>query len=404
VHTVSGPTVEGGTILFEEGRIVAIGTEVAVPEEAERIAVGGKHVYPGLIAANTILGLVEIGAVKATQDHAEVGDIKPSVRAEVAVNPDSEQFPVARANGVALSLTVPSGGLISGTSALLMLDGWTWEDMTLKAPVGLHVRWPRMTVGRPPGVTKAEAEKQLKRRDAQIQKIRNAFSEARAYLKAKGAEAQESVPFHDTDVRWEAMGPALRKEIPVFVHANDLRQIQAAVSWAKEEGVRMVLVGGRDAWRAAELLKEKDIPVIVAGIHVVPRRRWEAYDAPFTNPLRLHETGVRFCIAGRGGYHRERNLPYQAATAAAYGLPKAEALKAVTLYPAQILGVSDRVGSLEVGRDATLMVTDGDPLEIRTQVERLYIQGRDVDLTSRHTQLYEKYRTKYRRLGLAGER
>ncbi|MFQ6112927.1 MAG: amidohydrolase family protein [bacterium] len=406
IHTVRGETIANGTVVFVDGKITALGKDVALPEGTEQIEIEDKHVYPGLIAANTVLGLVEINAVRATRDFAEVGDVNPNVRAEVSINPDSELLPVARANGITAALSIPTGGLISGTSALIMLDGWTWEALTLKAPIGLHVRWPAMGVSRSPFVTKSK-EEQLKERDKNLQKIRDAFAEARAYLRAKEAEAKEGVPYHDTDLRWEAMIPVLKKEIPVFVHANEIRQIQAAMDWASEEDIKMVLVGGQDAWRVADLLKEKNVPVIVGGTHRLPMRRWEAYDTPFTLPLKLYEAGVTFCIATQGGSFgaaHERNLPYQAAMAAAYGLPKEEALKAVTLYPAQILGVAGQVGSLEVGKDATLIVTDGDPLEITTNVEWEFIQGRKIDLSSRHTQLYQKYKTKYQRMGLTNGR
>lgn len=397
IHTVSGPTIETGTVLFVDGKIVAVGTEVELPEDTEPINIAGKHVYPGLIAANTRLGLIEIGAVRATRDFAEVGDTKPNIRAEAAINPDSELLPVTRANGITLAQSVPSGGLISGTSALIMLDGWTWEEMTLEAPVGLHVNWPWMRVNQAPWVTK-KAEEQIKQRDENIKKIRDAFAEARAYLKAKESETQKGVPYHNTDLRWEAMIPVLKKELPVFVHANETLQIQAAIDWITDEDLKMVLVGGRDAWRAADLLKEKSVPVILGGVHNLPLRRWEGYDTPFVNAVRLYESGVSFCIALNFDASNARNLPYHAATAAAYGLPKEEALRSITLYPAQILGAADRVGSIEVGKDATLIVTDGDPLEIMTHVEQEFIQGRKIDLSSRHTQLYEKYRTKYQRL------
>lgn len=406
IHTVSGSVIENGTILFVDGKITALGTSVDLPAGTERIDIHGKHVYPGLIVANTVLGLVEINAVRATRDFTEVGDVNPNVRAEASINPDSELLPVARANGITLALSIPTSGIIAGTSALIMLDGWTWEDLTLMAPIGLHVRWPSMGTSRSPFVRKSK-EEQLKERDEKLQKIREAFREARAYLKAKEAESQKGVPYHDTDLRWEAMISVLKKEIPVFVHANEIRQIQAAVDWASDEEIKMVLVGGQDAWRVTDLLKEKNIPVVIGGIHRLPMRRWEAYDMPFTLPLKLYEAGIAFCIASQGGSFgaaHERNVPYHAATAAAYGLPKEEALKAVTLYPAQILGVADRVGSLEVGKDATLIVTDGDPLEITTQVEREFIQGRTIDLNSRHTQLYKKYKTKYQRLGLTNGR
>ncbi|MFQ5602116.1 MAG: amidohydrolase family protein [bacterium] len=399
IHTVSGETIENGAVLFVDGKITALGQNVDLPEGTEEIDVQGKHVYPGLIAANTALGLVEIGAVRASRDYAELGDIKPNVRAEAAINPDSELFPVTRANGITLTLSVPSGGLISGTSALIMLDGWTWEDMTLKAPAGLHVRWPRMVAGGRSRFFRQSASDLLKRRDESLQKIQDAFAEARAYLKTKEAEmSNKGTPYHATDLRWEAMIPVLKKQAPVFIHADEILQIQASVNWATQEDVNMVLVGGRDAWRITELLKAKNIPVIIGGVLTTPMRRWEAYDTPYKNALRLHEAGVSFCIGFSFEAAHARNLPYHAAMAAAYGLPKEEALKAVTLYPAQILGVADRVGSLEVGKDATLIVTNGDPLEIMTRVEQEFIQGRKIDLTSRHTQLYEKYKSKYERL------
>ncbi len=402
IHTLAGETVENGTILFDKGKIVAIGTTVDVPDNCRVVDVTGLHVYPALIAANTVIGLVEIPAVRATRDFAEVGEIKPNVRAEEAINPDSEVIPVTRANGIGLALSVPQGGLISGTSALIMLDGWTWEQMTLKAPVGLHVRWPNMAIRRGPRVRKSPAEQQ-KEIDEKIRKIRQAFADARAYWKAKQAEKQRGVPYHDTDSRWEAMIPVLEGKVPVFVHANSLREIQAAVAWAEEEGIRMVLVGGYDAWRMADVLKEKNIPVIIAGVHRLPLRRWEAYDTPFTVAAKLHNAGVKFCIATEGspfGAAHERNLPYHAATAAAYGLPAEDALKAVTRYAAEILGVADRVGTLEVGKDATLIVTTGDPLQITTEVKQMYIQGRPIDLSNRHTMLYHKYEEKYRQMGI----
>ena len=394
VHTVSGVVLDNATVLFENGKITGLGKEVRVAPGVERIDVAGKHIYPSLIDANTTLGLVEIGSVRATRDLAETGSINPNVRAEAAINPDSELLPVARANGVALALSVPQGGVISGTSAFIMLDGWTYEQLTLKAPVGLHINWPSMTIRQNNPFFQQSEEEQRKQMHENLQRIRNAFAEARAYKKAKEAEQQKGVPYHATDSRWEAMLPVLEKQVPVFVNANEIKQIQAAVQWATDEDVKLVIVGGSDSWRVADLLKAKDISVIYGPIHDTPNRRWEAYDTPFTGPLKLQQAGVRFCIADFDNSN-VRNLPYQAATAAAYGLPKDEALKAITLYPAQILGVADRVGSLEVGKDATLFVSTGDPLEIKTQVEQLFIQGRKIDLGNKHRALHEKYSKKY---------
>jgi len=393
VHTVSGSVLQNAVVLFENGKITALGNDVRIPPGVERLDVTGKHVYPSLIDANTTLGLVEIGAVRATNDLTEAGSINPNVRAEAAINPDSELLPVARANGVALALSVPQGGVIAGTSAFITLDGWTGEQLTIKAPAGLHINWPRMTIFRSPFFQQSD-EEQRKQTNENLKKIRDAFAEARAYKKAKEAEQQKGVPYHATDSRWEAMIPVLEKKIPVFVNAGEIKQIQAAVQWAADEDVKLVITGAADAWRVADLLKAKDVAVVYGQVLSVPNRRWEAYDTPFTTPMKLHQAGVRFCIAD---FESEmvRNLPYQAAMASAYGLPKEEALKAITLYPAQILGVADRVGSLEAGKDATLFVSDGDPLEIKTQVSQLFIRGRKIDLGNKHRALYEKYAKKY---------
>lgn len=391
IHTISGPVINGGTILFENGKITGLGTNLTLPANTEVLNAEGKHVYPGLISADTYLGLTEIGSVRASRDYNETGRINPNVRAEVAFNPESELIPVTRANGILTVVTAPRGGLISGLSAMMMLDGWTWEDMTLTAPVALNVQWPAMNISRR---TKEVEEEHKKQREKNLAELSSAFRDARSYRTSKLSGRNEQ----EMDVRWEAMIPMLERRIPVVVWANEVQQIQAAVAWADQEGVRMILGGGNDAWRVADLLKRRDIPVLAGGIHRVPMRRFEAFDEPFTLPKKLHDAGIRFAIISREEAAHERNLPYQAAHAAAYGLPQDEALKAITLYPAQILGVADRIGSIASGKDATLIVTTGDPLEITTRVDVAFIQGRKVDLSSRHTMLYEKYKEKYRRL------
>ena len=335
VHTVSGGVIEGATVLFESGVITGIGTDLALPENTRVIDVTGKHLYPGLIAAPTTLGLTEIGSVWATHDNIETGNVTPSVRAVTAVNPDSEYFPVARANGILTALTMPGGGLISGLSGLIAMDGWTTEGMTLVATVGLHVRWPSYRVRDIPGL--GSREDQIKDRRAALTRLRDAFRDARAYMIAKEAESTGGT-FHPSDLGWESMIPVLKKEMPVFIHASEEKQIHAAIDWALAEDLRIVLVGGADVWRVADRLKENDIPVIIGAVHYLPSRRWEAYDAPFTNALKLHEAGLAFCIGEGGGASNVRNLPYHAATAAAYGLPKEEALKSVTLYPCEDSG------------------------------------------------------------------
>lgn len=395
IHPVSGPDIPNGTVLFENGKITAMGAQVTVPAGAETIDVTGRHVYPGLIDADTDIGLEEIGEVRATVDRRETGDINPNAKAEVAINPGSEIIPVTRSNGVTVALTAPSGGVISGQSALIYLDGWTWEDMTLKAPIAMQVSWPRMTTVTAWWMRQSE-EDQIKRRDESLKKIADAFDDARAYWTAKKAGS----PGLENDSRWEAMIPVLEGKLPVIVDANEIRQIQAAVAFAEREKIKLIINGGYDAPACADLLKRDHIPVIVGGIHRDPMRRGDAYDAPFTVPARLHEAGIQYCITGGGGASNERNLPYQAATAAAYGLPKDEALKAVTLYPAQILGAADRIGSLEVGKDATLIVTTGDILDIPTHVELEFMQGRHIDLSDKQKILWLKYQEKYKRMGI----
>ena len=399
IHPVTGPEIPNGTILFDNGKIVSLGTNISVPANAEKIDVTGKHVYPGLINANSTLGLTEIGAVRATNDYAEAGRINPNVRAEIAVNPESELIPTTRANGVLIANVMPEAGAISGRSAAIMLDGWTAEDVVLKAPVGLVVNWPRMTISRSPFVRQTE-EEQKKEREKQLKEIRDAFAEARAYMIAKKAEAGSGIPYHASDLRWESMIPVLEKKVPVLVNANEIQQIEAAVQWGKDEGVRVVIVSGRDSWRAAELLKANNVPVIVGPLLDEPNRRWLPYDDAFTVPSKLFAAGVQFAISGEGEAMGERNTPYHAAMAASYGLPKEEALKAITINAAKVLGIDGLVGSLEPGKDASLIVTNGDPLEIETNVQMEFIQGKKIDLRSRHTILYNKYQEKYKQLGI----
>jgi len=401
VHTVSGAVLPRTDLLIVDGRIARIGPGLTAPAGAEVVDLSNRRVYPGLIAASTTLGLEEISSVRATVDTAEVGAINPNARAQVAINPDSELIPVARANGVLTVHTNPlaqgdeqsAPALLAGTSVLLRLDGWTWEDMTLRSAVGLHVYWPSPVGaqrGRAPSPVAAEERK--KRFSDQLKTLRNAFATARAYLRAKDAAGGHVA---EIDLRWEAMLPALRGEQPVFVHADDLKQIDGVLDWARDEHLRVILVGGRDAWRVADRLKAADIAVIVGGAFDLPGRRDDGYDDVYANAGRLQAAGVRFCLAGSGGVAggatNARNLPYEAGMAAAFGLAPDEALKAITLYPAQILGVGAELGSLEVGKRATLIVTDGDPLEIPTQVKLAFIDGARLDLRSRHTALYEKY-------------
>jgi imidazolonepropionase-like amidohydrolase len=391
VHTVSGATIAKAVVLFDKGKITAVGADVPLPEGVKKIDAAGKHVYPGLIAANATVGLIEIDAIRATVDHTEVGLINPNVRAQAAVNPDSEVIPVTRANGVLLMQASPRGPLLQGQSALMALDGWTWEEMTLAAPLAVHLNWPAT---QPVSANAASSAQQNEDRSRQLTILRKAMDDARAYRTAKQANSGVAV-----DLRWEAMIPVLERRLPLHVQADRAPEIQAAIGFAAKENVKIVIVGGYDAVQSAELLKKQDIPVIINTVNRLPLRQSDAYDAAFTLPERLRKTGVKYCICDGGRFEASglRNLPYEAAAAAAYGLPADEALKAITLYPAQILGVAERVGSLEAGKDATLFVADGDILEIASNVEMAFIGGRAVDLNNRHKRLFEKYQEKQRR-------
>ncbi len=376
IHTVSGDTIERGTLVFREGRIVELGKRVEIPADAEVIDAAGKHVYPSLIEANSDIGLVEINSVSATVDSSETGSINANVRSAFAFNADSELIPVNRANGILLAVSAPSGGLVSGRSSLMMMDGWAWEDMTLKADTAMHVRWPRS--------------------ESEVKRLAELFEQTKRYIAARDAARPLEQP---KDLRLEAMRQVVEGEIPLIVAATSLDQIEAAVSFAKQQAVSLIISGGYDAPLCAELLKQEKVPVIISGIYRVPQRRHGAYDEGYTLAKKLSDAGIAFCISagGRFGATGIRNLPYNAATAAAYGLSEEEALRAITLSPAEILGVSDRVGSLQVGMDATLFIADGDILETPTQVLNAFVQGRAVDLSNKQTQLYRKYTTKQER-------
>lgn len=394
IHPVSHAEVTNGTIVFADGKIVALGTDVTVASDVLRVDGTGKHVYPGLFCAGGRMGLFEIDAVRATNDYEEAGSLNPNVRAEVAVNPESEHIPVTRANGVLLTLTAPSGGLLSGTSAVLQLDGWTWEQMTLRAPIGLHVQWPRSEPVSASWIDGAGDRNTARENDWNaLQKV---WDEANRYRLARQAGTVEA----HSDARFEAMIPVLEGKLPIIVNADTRGQIQSAVAFADQHRAKLILMGGYDAEACAPLLRDRNIPVIIPTVFRSPMRRSDPFDASYTLADRLRRAGIRFCIAGLDRWEAPnlRNLPYHAATAVAYGLPRDEALKAITLYPAEILGVADRVGSLEVGKDATLFVSDGDPLNVRTQVVEAYIQGRTVDLQNRHQRLWRKYQEKYRQL------
>ena len=396
IHTISNGVIEG-SILFNKGKIIRIAKYITPPKDCEVIDLKGKHVYPGMIAAVSGLGLVEINAVAVTNDHSERGDFNPNVRTNVAFNPDSEIIPTTRSNGILIANVIPASGLVSGQSSVMMLDGWTWENATLSFPSGLHINWPNMNSG----ARTDNDKKRLKAAKQQLDDLEKMIKDARAYARLRKTKSRLAENYHNEDLRWESMIPYVEKKLPIFVHANEVRQIEGSISWANRHNLEIVIVGGKDAWRTTELLVKNRIPVIYEGVTSLPFRRFEDYDQAYKTPSILYEKGVQFCISDYGYAGRAeqiRNLPYQASMAASYGLPKEAAFRAVTLSVAEILGIDKKVGSLEEGKDATLFISDGDPLEIRTNIIQAFIQGKKIDMGDRHKSLYSKYKEKYRQL------
>lgn len=400
IHTVSHGDIPLGGLLVVDGVIDRIWSG-KTPDlgpgfaNAERLDADGLRCYPGMIGANTTTGLVEISAVRATLDYDEVGDMTPEVRAAVSINPDSTIIPVTRLNGVLTVGVLPSGGLVPGRASLVRLDGWTWEDMTINDDMGLVINWPNMRTINSPRMRTSE-EDQIKNRDRNIEQISELFARARAYFAARAAD-----PTISEDIRLDAMAGVCSGRTPALISANELEQIEAAALWADENNVRAVIVGGRDSWLCADLLKRLDIPVIITGTHKTPRRRDSDFDESYTLPSKLEAAGVRWCLASSGGAFEtphERNLPYQAATAVAYGLDRDAAIRAITLSPAEILGADGTLGSIDKGKAATLLLTDGDPLEQTTRIHLALIDGRRIELASKQTELNEKYREKYEQL------
>jgi imidazolonepropionase-like amidohydrolase len=388
VYPVSGPEIVGGAVLVRDGKIAEVGAKIAVPRGARVIEVKGLRVYPGLIDSATEIGLSEIGSVRETQDTDEIGDFNPQLRALIAVNPASEHIPVARANGITSVITMPGGGVICGQAALIHLDGWTWQEMEIRPSAAMILRFPLIQSARsrafadaPSRTPYAEARRNYERR---LRELSEFFERARRYQKAKAAGPVEK------DLKLEAMLPVLEKKLPVVILAQRERAIREALKFAEKEQIRVVLAGGDEAWKAAAELKAKTVPVILGPTLRLPSQEDDPYDKPVTQPAELHKAGVKIAF-GSFSTSAARNLPYQAANAVAFGLPHAVALQAVTLTAAEIWGVADQLGSIEKGKLADLIVTDGDPLEARTQIKQCFIRGQAVDLESKHLRLYKKY-------------
>src|SRR2546430_922407 len=360
---VTSAAIPNGTIVFSNGLITAVGASVTIQSNATVIDGTGLFVYPGLIDAGSHVGLEEISAVPGTVDTAELGDINPNARAEVAVNPHSNVIPVTRVNGITSVVTEPEGGIISGSSALLNLAGWTPQEMTLKAPLAMHVHVPRLAAkafDEQPQDEEA-AKEAAKNYTKQIDKLRDAFKDAQAYSRASMARTNHpDIKRIDRDLILEALVPVVEGRVPVVMHANLERDIRAALKFADEFKLKVILADADDVARVIPELKSRNIAVILGPILSLPPREDDPYDLIFTNAKTLNDAGIAFAIQS-GDAHNARNLPYNAAACAAFGLPKEVALRSVTIAPAQIFGVADKVRSLETGKLANIIVNDGDP-------------------------------------------
>jgi len=392
VHVGNGQILNNTSIEVNDGKITAIGANVSASGNSITVDASGKHVYPGLILSNSNLGLLEVSSVRATVDATEIGEYNPSVRSLVAYNTDSRVINTLKTTGVTLANIVPQGGKISGSSSIVQLDAWNWEDAAYAADNGIHMNMPAL-YARPNryaaflGAPTPQGDP-IKKGLEEIEEIKQFFREAKAY---------GSQPSHEkTNLKFAAVQGLFTKKQKLFIHCDVVREILAAIDFKKEFDFDIVLIGASESHQIADLLKQHSIPVILNQMHSLPTMEDDGVDQPYKLPYQLQKAGVLFAINDEDGQHRGKNLPFNAGTAVAYGLTKEEALSAITLNAAKILGIADRTGSLEVGKDANIVISDGDILDMRSnKISNMLIQGRMVDLTDKHKQLYERYKGKY---------
>lgn len=392
-HLGTGEAIENSAIGFENGKITFVGTADKADKTAFATIINatGKDVYPGFIAPNNQLGLVEIEAVRATRDDREVGFFNPNIRSIIAYNTDSKVTPTIRSNGVLLSQITPQGGRISGQSSVVQLDAWNWEDATVNTDEGIWMSWPRYYTWTgwwaEPGEIKMNDDY-----NEQVQAIKDYFKEAKAYANAQ--------PSDEKNLKFEAMKGLFldgEKSKTLYVRVDFSKAMMEVVNFAKAEDIEVVLVGANDAWMITDFLKENDISLIISQTHRLPSREDEDVDMPFKTPKILSDAGINFALSINDMW-QQRNLPFQAGHAVGYGLDYEKAVQAVTLNPAEIMGIEDTYGSLETGKSATLFISKGDVLDMRTcEVEQAFIDGREIDLNNKHKALYEKFKAKYNR-------
>lgn len=396
VHIGNGQVLNNATVVMVDGKITAVGTNVNIPSGAQRIDATGKHVYPGLILSSTNLGLVEVPSVRATNDVQEIGDMNPDVRSITAYNVDSKIINTLRSNGVLLANIVPEGGLLSGTSSVVQLDAWTPHDAAYKTDEGVHFNMPSL-LPRPEGRfggfgrgggPNANQTDPVKEGLEKVEQLKSFFRQAEAY---------NAEPTHEqTNLKFESVKGLFDKTQKLYVHANTVKQMLVALDFVKEFGFDVVIVGGSDSWQIADLLKQNNVSVILNQMHSLPTATDDDVDQPYKTPAMLQKAGVLFAINDEDGQTRGRNLMFNAGTAAAYGLTKEEALQAITLNAAKCLGIDKQTGSIEVGKDANVVISEGDILDMRTNnVTSAFIQGRQINLDDKQKQLNQKYLKRY---------
>ena len=396
VHVGNGQVLNNASIEIKDGKITQVGTSITPTAGATVVNAQGKHVYPGLILPMSTLGLVEISSVRATSDAQEIGEMNPNVRAIIAYNTDSRVINTLRSNGILLANVVPQGGTLSGTSSVVQLDAWNWEDAAYATDQGVHFRMPTLMArprfggfgGGGGGGPQQPQPDPVKEGLDRIEEIKNFFYEAKAY----NAESTHAV----TNLKLESVKGLFDKKQKLYIHANTVKQMLIALEFVKEFGFDVVIVGGMDSWQIADMLKTHNVSVILNQPHSLPILGDDDVDQPYKTAAMLQKAGVTFAISDDDGQTRGRNLAFNAGTASAYGLSKEEALQAITLNAAKVLGISDKTGSLEVGKDANIIISEGDILDMRTSnVTDAFIQGRKIDLTDKHKLLYDRYNHKY---------
>ena len=389
-HIGNGQVIENSVIVFENGKITSVNTTNSNTSGMTVIDAKGKHVYPGFIAANSALGLVEVDAVRASDDQDEVGFMIPHVRSLIAYNTESKVVESMRPNGVLMAQVSPKGGRISGTSSIVQLDAWNWEDAAIKTDDGIHLNWPsafsrgRWWLGEPAGL------KPNKDYAEQINEVVTFINDSRAYL--KGDKTPKNLPF-------EAIQGLYNGKQKLFIHVNDEKGITDAIHFAKDNKIdQLVIVGGAEAHKVTDLLKQNSIPVLINTPHTLPANGDQDYDMPFKLGKLLYDADILVGIqVGNAENFQSRNLPFYAGTCAAYGIDKENALKLITSNNAKILGIDAFVGTLEAGKDATLFISEGDALDMRTNIlTHAFIQGREISLESHQTELWKRYSEKYK--------